>query len=96
MIDGNLLKITDFSKGMIPPPMCNLEEKFDEVILGVDIKSNHMLIMTEEFVYLYDYSQKTKIQYKIGALKEARFINLEILRIAPLLFMNNKNTYIEK
>jgi hypothetical protein len=47
-IDGNLLKITDFSMGLIPPPMCHYNADFDDnrevLLLLVDaISKKHKL-----------------------------------------------------
>ena len=45
-VDGSLVKITDFSKCLIPPPMSMYEYDFGTKIVGIFRKKHNLLVVS--------------------------------------------------
>lgn len=56
-IDGNLLKVSDFSKSLIPPPFSLYSIDAGDVIMGSGMNSSQILLITETEFKVYDYLQ---------------------------------------
>lgn len=46
VVDGNLLRITDFSLGVIPPPMSHYNAEFESNLHGIALYGQHILVLT--------------------------------------------------
>lgn len=55
-VDSDRLLISDFSKSIIPPPMCLKELETDSRILATAKDGNYILIITARSIYLYEHS----------------------------------------
>lgn len=64
-VDGNILKISDYSKGLIPPPMCHREVQFKGNILAVDSLDAQILVISEQTITLYNWATDSHTDYNI-------------------------------
>lgn len=86
VVDGPLLKITDFNKGIVPPPMCTIEQNFNGNIMGSAIKHNNILVITESLAQLYNYQDDSRTKLEMGDLSGKNIVNLRLHSLNPLLF----------
>jgi len=57
-IDGRILKITDFSNGIIPPPMCHFSAEFESNLHGVSVWGEFVLAVTETCMEISKWNGK--------------------------------------
>jgi|LakMenEpi03Aug12_release.lakeMendotaPanAssembly.Ray.scaffolds.fasta_scaffold543303_1 hypothetical protein len=60
-IDGHLLKITDFSMGLIPPPMYHFSADFDGNLCGVAVQGDIILVSTTNGIWVARWKQGSLI-----------------------------------
>lgn len=57
-IDGKQIKITDFSLGIIPPPMCHHLANFESNVQAVSILNEWVLVLTETGGKICNWNKK--------------------------------------
>lgn len=55
-IDGNLAKVSDYAKALIPPPFSLYTIDAQDVIIGHSINGNLILLITPQHYKLYKYT----------------------------------------
>lgn len=64
-IDGPELKISDFSRGLIPPPMSHSTVTFSANIRSADVHNDLIMVITETGVILYDWASQNFEEYDL-------------------------------
>ncbi len=75
-----MISITDLSKCLMPPPMSMIKADFGSKVRAVAKKRDHLLVVTEEQVQLYNVSKQTVVDScDLGAFKDRLFPSLKLL-----------------
>lgn len=83
-VDGKVLHVTDFSKCLMPPPMSMHQQLFSNNIVATAKKHNHILVLTEAEVLLYDAANRqVQVSVHAHALKGKPIYEVRLLSHSP-------------